>query len=296
MKKIPVVLDTDIGSDMDDAWALALILKSPELDLKLILTETGWPEFRAAITAKYLEAAGRTDIPIGLGVPGEGTGPQAPWLAGYSLSDYSGVVHTDGIGALIDLAQHSPEPLTLICIGPVPNIPELLRRAPHIMKKLRIIGMFGSLRMGYNASPEICAETNVRVDPAACRQLFAAAGNLTITPLDTCGLVQLTGDSYQQIYQCTDPLIQTLIQSYISWAEYVDWTRVNPHLHSSTLFDTVAVYLALTEENLVMENLGVEVTSEGYTHLNDRANPVRCATRWVDLPAYEDWLVRRLTG
>lgn len=37
-EKIPVVLDTDLGSDIDDTWALAMLLRSPELDVKLILT------------------------------------------------------------------------------------------------------------------------------------------------------------------------------------------------------------------------------------------------------------------
>jgi inosine-uridine nucleoside N-ribohydrolase len=40
VSKIPVILDTDIGGDIDDAWALALILKSPELDLKMLVTDT----------------------------------------------------------------------------------------------------------------------------------------------------------------------------------------------------------------------------------------------------------------
>ncbi len=54
---IPVVLDTDIGTDIDDTWALAQVLRSPELDLKLVLTETGDARYRAAIAAKILEAA-----------------------------------------------------------------------------------------------------------------------------------------------------------------------------------------------------------------------------------------------
>ena len=65
--RLPVVLATDIGTDIDDTWALAMLLRSPELDLKLVLTETGDPRYRAAVAAKFLEAAGRSDVPIGLG-------------------------------------------------------------------------------------------------------------------------------------------------------------------------------------------------------------------------------------
>ena len=57
---IPVILDTDIGLDVDDIWALAHLLNCPELDVKLITTCTGDTAYRAALVAKMLELAGRT--------------------------------------------------------------------------------------------------------------------------------------------------------------------------------------------------------------------------------------------
>jgi inosine-uridine nucleoside N-ribohydrolase len=53
-KPIPVILDTDIGGDIDDTWALAMLLKSPELDLKLVVTDTGNTTYRAGVAAKLL--------------------------------------------------------------------------------------------------------------------------------------------------------------------------------------------------------------------------------------------------
>jgi inosine-uridine nucleoside N-ribohydrolase len=295
-RKIPVILDTDIGGDIDDAWALALILKSPELDLKMVVTDSGNPSYRAAIAGKYLEAAGRTDIPIGLGVyENDGTGPQEHWLGEYQVSDYAGPIYEDGVGALIDMIMNAPESITLICIGPVPNIRAALQRAPRLVEKTKIVGMFGSLRFGYDGSEEIINETNVRLEPAACRQMFAAFLDITITPLDTCGRVHLTGDKYQQVRNCDDPLIQALIESYDSWADHVEWTNVDSNVTTSTLFDTVAVYLTISEELLEIESLGVQVTEYGYTLIDETEKPICCATRWKDLAAFEDWLVERLT-
>ena len=295
-KKIPVILDTDIGSDIDDAWALALILKSPELDLNMVLTDTANTTYRGAIAGKYLEAADRTDIPIGIGVyENEGTGPQEPWMGDYQLSDYHGLVHEDGIGALINLIVTSPEPVTLICIGPAPNIRAALEREPRIVENTRIVGMYGSLWIGYDGSNNISNENNVRLDPEACRQLFTTFPDVTITPLDTCGLVRLTGQKYKQVHDCRDSLIQTLIESYYSWSEYVEWTKVDPRVVSSTLFDTVAVYLAITEEFIEIEELGIRVTDDGYTIIDEEQPSIRCATAWKDFPAFEDWLVSRLT-
>ena len=64
--RIPVIFDTDIGDDIDDTWALCLLLKSPQLDLKLVTTTYGKAEYRAKIIARLLTVAKRTDIPVGL--------------------------------------------------------------------------------------------------------------------------------------------------------------------------------------------------------------------------------------
>src|SRR5438132_355466 len=75
--KTPVILDTDIGDDIDDTWALAMLLRSPELDLKLVTTANGKAEYRAKLIARLLTVAKRTYVPIGLGTGSrEGSGRQ----------------------------------------------------------------------------------------------------------------------------------------------------------------------------------------------------------------------------
>ncbi|MBM4043175.1 MAG: hypothetical protein FJ290_32205, partial [Planctomycetes bacterium] len=82
--RIPVILDTDIGGDIDDTWALALLLKCPELDLKMVVTDTGDTVYRAKIAAKLLEVAKRTDVQVAIGIKQKGHGkPQGPWVADY---------------------------------------------------------------------------------------------------------------------------------------------------------------------------------------------------------------------
>jgi inosine-uridine nucleoside N-ribohydrolase len=156
--------------------------------------------------------------------------------------------------------------------------------------------MHGSVRLGYGSSAEVSAEYNVRADPLACRRAFAAGWEVTITPLDTCGLVTLAGAKYARVRDCPDPLTQAVIENYGIWAQHVAWTKVDAESHSSTLFDTVAVYLAFAEDLLAIEDLGIRVTEDGYTRIDDEAPVVRCATGWRDLAAFEDLLVKRLTG
>ena len=145
---ISVIIDTDIGTDVDDMWALAFALRCPELDIRLITTCTGDVEYRAALVAKLLEVAGRTDIPIGLGLPLDSAPePQKAWIEDYQLDRYPGVVIEDGVGAICDTINQSENPVTLIAIGPLPNIAAALQRAPSIIENSKFIGMHGSLRL-----------------------------------------------------------------------------------------------------------------------------------------------------
>lgn len=288
-QKIPVILDTDIGGDIDDTWALAMMLKSPELDIKLIVTDTGNTTYRAKIVAKMLEIAKRTDIPIGIGIHlSNDTGGQEPWVKDYNLSSYPGKIYEDGVGALIETIMNSSETITLICIGPVPNISSALEREPRIAQKARFVGMHGSIRKGYDGSDNVSAEYNVVAYPKDCQKVFTAPWDMTITPLDTCGLVRLRGEKYKKVCESNDPIVKAVIENYKIWA------KGTPD-ESSVLFDTVAIYLAFSEELLVMEELGIRVTDDGYTVIDDNAKKVNCATYWKDLSAYEDFLVSRLT-
>jgi len=291
-KKIPVILDTDIGDDIDDTWALTLLLKSPQFDVRLVVSDSGKDVYRAKIIAKLLEVAGRTEIPVGIGNDRtDKKGRQSEWLGDYDLSKYPGKVHEDGVGAIIQAIKTSPEPVSLVCIGPVPNIGLALNRDGEIARRARFVGMHGSVRRGYGGSPKISAEYNVSANPKALQAVFAAPWDITITPLDTCGIVQLKGEKFQKVYRCKDPLTQALMANYRVWRE----DRSTPIEASSTLFDTVAVYLALTEELLEMETLPIRVTDDGHTVIDQQARKAHCAMKWKDLGAFDDFLVQRLT-
>jgi inosine-uridine nucleoside N-ribohydrolase len=293
----PVILDTDIGDDIDDTWALGLLLKSPELDLKLVVGDRGAAQYRARLLAKLLERAGRSDVPIGIGLdiePHE-AGRQAAWVADYDLKKYPGTVHTNGIQALIETIMKSPQPVTLICIGPVPNIAEALKREPRIAQKARFVGMFGSVRVGYEDAKKPAAEWNVKCNPKACQAVFTAPWDMTVTPLDTCGIVTLTGEKYRRVRDSRDRITTDIIANYRVWAAATPNFPANTvDIRSSTLFDAVAIYLAIRQDLCVMEKLRLRVNDDGFTVMDPRAKQINVATTWKDLGAFEDWMVERL--
>lgn len=297
---IPVVFHTDIGTDIDDTWALAQLLRSNELDLKLVLTDTGDTRHRAELAAKFLEAAGRSDVPIAIGVPGpEDQQPrnQEPWVKGYDLSNYPGVVYADGIAALAALVATSQEPVTIISVSAVTSIAQALERHPEIARHARFVGMHGSFDVGYGDKPPAAAEWNVKVDPAALRVVLAAPWReILLTPLDTCGSIDLEGADYRAIWSATsDPILRALIENYCIWAPRVTWMNCDFFaLRSTTLFDSVAVYLAYDESFVETDTVRFRVTDDGYT-IRDEAGPAaRVALRWKDRSAFERDLAQRL--
>jgi len=295
-RAIPVIFDTDIGGDIDDTWALVMLLKSPQLDVKLITTTNGAAEYRAKIIAKMLTVAGRTDIPIGLGEGGrEGTGGQQSWVKDYKLADYPGKVHQDGAGAVIDVIERSPQPMTVICIGPLQTMAAVLSRQPQIASKAFFVGMHGSVRKGYDGGP-VSAECNVVTDSAAARKVLSAPWRqITITPLDTCGLVNVSGQRFATLKASHDPCVQAMLENYRAWSNKATVDQLQA---SSILFDTVAVYLAYPGEKplLKMEMLSIGVTNDGYTRIDAQGRKMSVAMAWTSLDDYRDLLVKTLTG
>jgi inosine-uridine nucleoside N-ribohydrolase len=298
VRPIPVILATDIGDDIDDTWALGLALKSPELDLKLVVGEYGKAEYRAKLIAKFLQTVGRSDIPVGVGLDGEphGEGNQAAWVKDYELNSYPGKVRRDGVQAIIDAIHQSGEGVTVICIAPMPTLAAAAARDPKIATLARFVGMQGSLRLGYGGSKKVSPEWNVKADAKACQTVFAAPWDKTITPLDTCGLVNLDGERYRRVRDSKDVIAATVIENYRIWSKATNSHDEGAEHHSSTLFDTVAVYLAMNQDYCQMERLGVRVTDDGFTIIDPQANMVNAATAWKNLDGFRDFLVTRLTG
>jgi inosine-uridine nucleoside N-ribohydrolase len=309
-RKIPVIFDTDICDDIDDTWALAMLLQSDEFDVKLITTAVGNTSSKAKTVAKFLQAAGRTDIPIGIGVQQHNRSHrQDAWAKNFDLSSYSGKIYKDGIQALIDTIMKSPKPVKVVAVGPLPKIAAALERETKIADKAEFIGMHGSIYLGYGGSSQPSPEYNVRAYVEEAQKVFTAGWDMTITPLDTCGLVQLKGQKYQKVLNRKSPVTMALIQNYHAWykqgllSSEKDISadeltkKVNQKLNSSssTLFDTVAIYLAMSNTDLVkMKKLPIKVTDDGYTKVDKDGKLINCAVEWKDLGAFEDFLVDRL--
>ncbi len=155
--------------------------------------------------------------------------------------------------------------------------------------------MQGSIRIGHRGSPSPVPEYNVFSNIQACRDVFQASWEKTITPLDTCGNIILSGKNYKKILACNNPIINSIIACYDIWTK----NRKIPnsfHNNSSILYDTVAIYLAFSEQLLNIETLKIKITKLGFTEISESGDMIRCATSWKDVKAFEHLIVKSLTS
>jgi hypothetical protein len=86
-----------------------------------------------------------------------------------------------------------------------------------------------------------------------------------------------------------------VIENYRVWAKSGNMNEAQAGARSTTLFDTVAIYLAMGHDLLETENIGIRVTDDGRTVIDGKAKKISCAMKWKNLDAFEKFLVERLT-
>ncbi len=289
-KTIPILLDTDIGTDVDDAFALALILASPELDLRGVTTVGSEPQTRARIVCRFLTAAGRNEIPVAAGAtpqPAEDIEKQGRYAkhAGDNLPRLSRPVKDTAVDFLFQQLKAQRGELTLVTIGPLTNIARLLREHPDSKPWIkRIVLMGGSVRVGYNgkAPPEV--EWNIRCDIPAAQSVFASGIPLVVAPLDATTMLKLKESLRRKLFEAKNALTEQVRTLYQLWGE-----------KTPTLFDPVAVALCFDERFCTMEDLRLEVDAKGLTRAVKGEPNARVATA-IKREDFLQWYVKRLTA
>jgi len=310
MGKIPVIIDTDIGSDIDDTWALAYLLLRDDIDVKLVVTETHNTWERTKYLAKYLDTVKRTDVPIGIGPQfdnktGPKFGPMYGWSADYNLSKYSGVIHLDGIAAMVDVIQKSPTPVVILEISPSPNIQHALKLDPTIVKKSKIFGMGGSFFIGYNGYPPPVAEYNIVDHIPGAKALFEAKWlSYDNVPLDVSSWSQFSGENFKKLLRSKKLITQTLMDNNKYWFDNCAWAfnrsglvPPNPLLGTSSLHDLVSAVMITNYSYWRMEQYYTKVNDTGFTLVSKEHNggqKINHAIFWKDLYGWIDHVVNVL--
>lgn len=300
--KRPVIIDTDIGSYMDDTFAIVYAALCQDLDVKLIITCTDDTTARAKVTAKLLNIIGRSDIPIGIGIKNENETMHSlfDWARMENLANYKGGVYEDGIGKMAAVIADSPIVVDILAIGPMTNFPQLIQKYPESVKNARIMAMAGSIYRGYGNSSGPVAEYNVAVCPWCFEVLLNAGWNIAIAPLDITCTLRLDSHKLKQVLEANQMPSLALASSLLFYClTNMHDTCDLRNLGSPPLHDVAATLLTLhgTAKKFVeFEVMMLRVNGTGFT-LQDKKSgtPVSVAISWKDKAKFTECLTEILT-
>ncbi len=273
-----VIIDTDIGDDIDDAYALALALKSPELKIVGVTTTFGNTELRARLVDRYLKAVGRSDIPVFAGpdtsaqssdtraahARRERDAPPGMTQAAYARGSKERKFG-DGAEFILREARLHPGEITLIGIGPLFTVQAAIERDPAAFRKLkRVVIMGGSIERGYGVNAQgkpnpPQPEWNILCDPAGAKALLASGVPVFMMPLDSTQ-VPLDTENREALVAHRSPLTSQLTLLYREWV-----AGTPNHNPTPTLFDPVAVTYTFRPDLCPAKAMHIDVDDRGST-------------------------------
>jgi purine nucleosidase len=283
-----VIIDTDIGDDIDDAFALALALRSPELQILGISTTFGDTEARARIADRILGESARGDIPVLAGAPTQTTNPMSQRRYGES-SRFAKASHPPAVDFILDQIRRYPGQITLVGIGPLMNIGALIDKDPQTFLKLkRVVIMGGSINCGYSEAgicpgPPPNAEWNILNDIPSAQKLFQSGVPLYVMPLDSTQL-KLDESKRAFLFRQATPLTDSLTLLYH------EWNQPTP-----TLFDPMTVAYILDPKICPTEPIHIRVDDKGFTRA-EPGSPNAQVCLHSDSAAFFHLLISRLTA
>jgi purine nucleosidase len=286
----PVIFDTDIGTDIDDAYALAALIKRPELELLGVTTVSSDAAGRARLAAKLLQVAGPkwASVPVYAGIStATQYMKQVEWADGFSSTS----LHNEGgVEFMRKQINARPGEITIIAVGELTNIAALLKSEPGIGKKIRAISLMGgSVYRGYAQGSKPEPEWNIKSNAAAAQTVFTSGVPLLVAPLDSTADLKLTPEMRVQLFSRGVPLTDALAALNSVWRHTNTWKGENP-----TLFDVLAVELVDPRTPYKLTSLRVDVADDGLTTPVSNGKPNSKVALEVNAAAFMQEFVARL--
>ena len=268
---IKVILDTDIGDDIDDALALGLILASPELELVGVTTVYANVHSRSQQARTILQIAGSRfrNIPVAAGCGAAMSSRPGPtqnlkaYLEGQLTNQHSTCLPEaelpkpdprHGVDFLIETIMAGKGDIVPITIGAMTNLALALVKEPRIIAKIpRIIAMAAEFKRGF-------AEWNIRCDPEAADLVFKSGIPMEVITFDIGNTAQFKADHLKRFSASQKPLSKVLYAAIEAWQKH----HRNPnHEPMPSLFDPMAVATLIKPELMTWKTGTVHVELQG---------------------------------
>lgn len=288
-----VIVDMDIGDDIDDAFALALLLQSPEIEIVGITTDWGDTALRVRLLERLLRETGHAGIPVAQGITTPNPTP-------FTQARYAqrGLPPSrppqDAIDFMLREIKRQPGQVTILALGPLTNIGAAIARDPAAFGKVKqVVMMGGSVRAGYRKSQYVPVrpadrEYNIASDVKGAQSLFGSGVPIVMMPLDSTQ-IRLDEVERNAIFGHGSPLTDAVALLYHQWIDaYQPWSSNMP-----SLFDVVPVIWLLDPASCPTTPLRVQVTDDGLTReVAGQPNAQVCLA--ADQPRFFQLFMQRL--
>jgi inosine-uridine nucleoside N-ribohydrolase len=259
--RTPVIFDTDIGTDIDDAYALALLMQRPELEVLGVTTVSSDAVARARLAAKLLHVAGGrwARVPVYAGIS---TSIQYMQQVEWAQEFASPSLHVSGgVDFMRREVNRRPGEITIIAVGELTNIAALLEAEPGIGRKIRAISLMGgSIYRGFGAGSKPEPEWNIKSNAAAARAVFGSGVRLLVAPLDSTADLKMTAEMRVTVFKHGTAVNDALAALNSIWRHTNHWHGENP-----TFFDLLAVQLVEPRKPYALTPLHIDIGSDGRT-------------------------------
>lgn len=286
--RIKIIFDTDLAGDIDDAFAHALVQVSPEFEVLGITIADGPTDRRAKVSCRMLYECGQEHIPVAVGRatrPGESINPQLTWGDGFEKLR---PVRETAADFISETLRKYPHEVTIISVGPVTNLGDVIDKDPEAWKLVKeVYSMFGSFYMGYNGGPVPDAEWNVCADVESAKKFMTSGVPITLAGLDVTTIVKFNEGRRLRLLLRNSPLTDAVCGLFSLWSS-------NSPGRDPTLFDPVAVTMAMNKTFVTTRSTHVRVTDEGYTVIDEERPPNCRIGMHITTESFLEWLTQRL--
>ncbi|HLF32882.1 MAG TPA: nucleoside hydrolase [Cyclobacteriaceae bacterium] len=286
-EKQKIILDCDLGGDIDDAYAVALVLASPEFEVLGLVMDDGNTPGRAEVACKMLYECGLENIPV---IVGEKTDDDIELQFSWSRDfDKLKPVSNNATDFIISNLRKYPNEVILFTVGPVTNIKSVLAKDPDVLKLAKhVYSMFGSFYRGYDLGPVPSNEWNVRANVAASKMLASSGAKITYIGLDVTMLVRLDEEYRDKLAMRNSPLTDALVSLQSLWGSRSHGYQT-PVLH-----DALAVAVVIWPDLITTRKAFVKVIDDGYTVIDESKEPNSEVALTVKADEFTRRLVERL--
>lgn len=245
MKKVKFLLDTDIGDDIDDAFALALAYYHPSIDLVGVTTVFRNTDARSKQVLAFMESVGEDNVPVrsGIGTPikekihyfsKENPKETTQYPCQYS-DDYRHyqVEKESAIDFIYGMASKYQGELVLAPIGPLTNIAMAIKKYPDIKNKIQKIVLMG----GWFTNE--VAEWNILCDPESADIVFSSGIEIYAVGLDVTLQCPFEKELLTKLSNKKAPFQVLLMEWFVKWQTFFEAEKSVMHdpLALATLVD-----------------------------------------------------------